>query len=279
MKRIELSNEQTQEIISLYTEENIGRRKVAEKVGLKPGVVVRVLKENNIPMTNTQRIYKCNENTFNKIDNEFKAYWLGFLYADGCISRNTLILRLSSKDELHLEKFKNFLESDAIIKKGKQNSFGINTEYVEIRINSKKIVQDLINLNCYYCKSLILIFPSSSIVPSELLNHFVRGYFDGDGSISLTKEDQYTVSFQGTEDFLNNLKNIFNINVKLEKRKETSKVYYIRFGGNLQVIEKLNWLYNNANIYLERKYDRYNELLNKYPKTLIEERKKYSSRL
>ena len=63
---------------------------------------------------------------------------------------------------------------------------------------------DLIKQGCVPNKSLILTFPNKYQVPKNLINHFIRGYFDGDGSIyEYSKTHAGSISFIGTESVLN----------------------------------------------------------------------------
>lgn len=66
-------------------------QKIAQQVGISAGSVSKILRENNIPIrTNSQYLaYAFNEGFFDVIDNEAKAYWLGFIYADGYIARRS----------------------------------------------------------------------------------------------------------------------------------------------------------------------------------------------
>ena len=105
----------------------------------------------------------------------------------------------------------------------------------------------------------------------SLIRHFIRGYFDGDGSVwSCLNKNQniptYSVSFLGTDELLlfimdyllNN--NLINRRYKLNKRKDGQIVSEFKFGGNQLVYRVLSHLYNNSNIYLDRKYEKYLEL-------------------
>ena len=58
--------------------------------------------------------YKYNKDYFNKIDTADKAYWLGFLYADGCVTQNKdhTIIDLSIVDYAHLLLFRDCVESN-----------------------------------------------------------------------------------------------------------------------------------------------------------------------
>ena len=120
---------------------------------------------------------------FEKIDSEEKAYWLGFLYADGYISfsENKIELSLAEKDVHHIEKFRDFLGINNRI------CYRPSVKAYRLSFRSDKCKQDLINQGCTPRKSLTLKFPTSKQVPYELIRHFIRGYFDGDGWFSNTK--------------------------------------------------------------------------------------------
>ena len=70
-----------------------------------------ILQENGIEVINYQNLTKFNENVFDSIDTEEKAYWLGFIFADGYISLkgNSFELSLKGSDSEHLDKFNKFM--------------------------------------------------------------------------------------------------------------------------------------------------------------------------
>ena len=148
---------------------------------------------------------------FEKIDTEEKAYWLGFLYADGSVGskEDKIELGLAEKDLKHIEKFKTFMNINNKI------SYREKTKSYRMSFRSAKCKQDLIDKGCIPKKSLILDFPNENQVPKELQRHFIRGYFDGDGSISTPKnsygprKNGRTISFIGTQDFLQSIIDIF----------------------------------------------------------------------
>ena len=99
----------------------------------------------------------------------------------------------------------------------------------------------------------------------DLIRHFVRGYFDGDGSIYKNngKYPFYSISIVGTDNLLNFIHDYFYRNnltkrsySSLKKRKSTQTVSYIRYGGNNVVNDILTHLYDgiDTNIPLDRKY-------------------------
>lgn len=148
--------------------------------------------------------YSYDENYFENIDTEEKAYWLGFIAADGSIGETCgLEISLSYKDIDHLYKFANNIGAEIDI---------ISTRMVKeykvcrIFINNKKIINDLSKYGIIRNKGYKLDFPN--FLNDEMLKHYLRGYFDGDGSISTNGKNRngspkYALNLIATESFLN----------------------------------------------------------------------------
>lgn len=196
----------------------------------------------------------ANYHIFDSIDNEEKAYWLGFLFADGYVSLKTNLIELSLQlnDKNHLEKFKLFISAKQNIT---EDSFRCR-----ITISNKHLKETLINLGCTPQKSNNIRFPK---IDKNLYPYFIRGYFDGDGCISKTFSSFLwnTASIaSGSISFITDLKNILenvNINELIIYKKSKSNVWYIGFIG--QNFDKfLSYIYQNPNIYLDRKFNRIN---------------------
>jgi len=144
-----------------------------------------------------------NESYFERIDSPEKAYFLGLMYADGNVYtiRNRIQITLQKEDISILKKFAKSMSYNG--------KFYIDKEkYIKVIVNSKKICEDIIKLGCFVRKSLILEFPNSDQVPNDYIWHFIRGYFDGDGSVNIINK-YITCSFTSTESFLNKLSEIF----------------------------------------------------------------------
>ena len=202
---------------------------------------------------------------FNNIDTEEKAYWLGFLYADGCVSSrdNGMELSLQLLDTMHLIKFSNFLNSKNKI----HLDFSVGT-YGRCRFNvsNNKFKNDLIKLGCCPQKSLILKFPTANQVPENFIIPFIRGYFDGDGCLSHTysdtKKTRFTVNVGliGTNNFLVELEKVlkkYNIQCNWYKNPSyKNNTIEIRF-NKTNSVKFLNLIYKNSKIYLDRKYQKY----------------------
>lgn len=238
-----------------YLNTDITLRNVCKNYKIDRHTFSNYLKSKNI---STRKKISSNDTLFEKIDNEEKAYWLGFLYADGNVVYNILKteyrieLGLSIKDYSHIEKFKKFLNCNNKIK------IRDKTKSCRIQICSKKMCEDLIKLGCFPKKSLILKFPNNNQVPEYLIKHFIRGYFDGDGCISIdNKKNTFSTSLLGTFEFTNYITKKYNSTLN---KYHINNTYTLRFKVKDALIFLYD-IYNNSNIYLDRKFEKYNYLL------------------
>lgn len=259
MKKVIFSQEQLQDMIHKYQEENYSTRQLGEYFGVSKTVISRVLKENNIVLDHTNRKYQCDINIFENIDTAEKAYWLGFIAADGCNYQRdinaSIIINIHRKDREHLEKFKKFVKGDSlqIVDHIQNQGFSNNTPMSKITINSIKMSKDLSNLGVTPRKSLTLQPPK---IDNNFALPYILGYFDGDGSIFQTKQNEFGINIEGTKETLEWINNILNISNKLEKRKDdNTNNYYIRCGGIQKPYQILKQLYNSVDIHLDRKYE------------------------
>lgn len=208
-----------------------------------------------------KELYTYNHNFFKNIDNEESAYWLGFIMADGCITKNKLIIALSEKDISHLEKFKKSILSNHPIKTYKcQSGFSVlDKKRSIIQIINDDFVKDLQNVGIFKKKSLINIFPKIS---ENFINHFMRGYFDGDGSvytINVTKKNFKYVGMNicGTYEFLLEYVKLLNLPINLiykDKRKNTN-TWNLKIVGMKRCKPVYMFLYKDSTIFMERKKD------------------------
>lgn len=240
----------------LYLQHNFSLTKAAGEVGIDRRSLSNCLKEEGYKVINKHNATKFDETVFDKIDNEEKAYWLGFLYADGSIgsTRNDIELSLKSSDIEHLKKFRKFL------------NFTIDKHIFQddircrLCITNKHLKESLINLGCTPRKSLTITFPSERQVPKYLQKDFIRGYIDGDGSIMInTRRNAGRINILGTLDMLNGIVNSMNWRQTKIYKKDAEKVYTVEWSG-FYVTDYLDQLYENATIYLDRKYQKYLEI-------------------
>ena len=231
---------------------------LAKKYNKCPGTISKYLKQSGIIIINHQNETKFNENIFDKIDTEEKAYWLGFIYADGFISstRNAFELSLKGSDINHLHKFNKFMQHAKNNVKLGQSKCG-NKIFSRCRwsVVNKHLKQRLIELGCFPNKSLILRFPDLTIFSNkDLIYSFIRGYFDGDGSL-FKSQNQIIVKISGSKDFLQDLNSIFPAKSIIKDFR--SNVYTYSIYKHFDVLNFLNLIYKDANIYLDRKYQKY----------------------
>lgn len=216
-----------------------------------------------------------NHSFFEKIDTEEKAYWLGFLYADGCIrqQKHQFIVRISLAEIEPLEKFIVSLNGSniSIGRYRTSSEFKINTEYFVLTLTSTKMFNDLSNKGCIPRKSLVLTWPD--LLPEKLVSHFIRGYFDGDGSISVStrlgkrrKAKRCAISICGTFEFLSGLQSncpIFRNSTTLpyKEARKVSNTWSLRMSGGKQTEAFYYYLYQDATVYLSRKKEKYEEFI------------------
>ena len=259
-----LTDNDIETIISLYNEGK-SQRYIGRLFNQWPATISDILIENNIETRPFERIIHTDINMdfFRDINNELNSYFLGFLYADGSVSSDmySVSIHINNKDIEIVEKFRDIMSPKSNIKYNNADNA------VYIRINRKEICEQLVKLGCGPKKSLTLQFPDC--VPDHLLHHFMRGYSDGDGSIykvAARKSFAYSWALMASEGFANTgqkkLKDILDINVYNEvipTKQDGINVVKMVIGGNNQVEKALDWLYKDATIYLQRKYDKYIE--------------------
>ncbi len=216
-------------------------------------------------------MYHKNEDYFETINTERKAYFLGFLFADGnnSVKRETaryIQWNLIPADSYMLEEFsldiygdKNHVKISSLPKlvkfpRGKTyKNKGANC----ITICSQKLSKDLEKHGCIPRKSLVLKFPTT--VPGYLMNHFVRGYFDGDGCISkLAKKKKensiFVCAFVSSSEFIIHLSNFLRKYIDVKGHiTQKKKIFQLTIGGNQQAERLCDWLYKDASIFLKRK--------------------------
>ena len=262
MYKCNLSKETEQEIIALY-QEGCVQQKIADQYGVSKWKVSDILKQNGIQKRTKSQAnsrYTCNEDFFSVIDTEEKAYWLGFLAADGFVNtdKGRWGVTLSATDKAHLEKLRNAIQGTHPI-----NEFVVNKAkgYYSCRLHvvSDKMKDDLVSKGILEVKTDVLTFPTEDQVPKELIRHYMRGYFDGDGSIIYDKpRNRWKLCLLGTTEFLDGWMKECGLDYKIHDEKR-STVKYIQFGAREAIKNTLDFLYKDCSVCLERKYLKYKQ--------------------
>ena len=221
--------------------------------------------------------YSVNEDYFKTIDTEEKAYWLGFLYADGCVHEDTtrgyvksinMELGLAEIDKTHIHKLNKATDSNYPVKDKTVKLNGKEYKACRVTICNTNFCKNLMDKGCIPNKSLFLTFPDERILPYELINHFIRGYFDGDGCVShSTKESKsphYVAGFVGTFDVLSKIQEILNNEAGLNKIKISNKgnAFQTQWSGRNNCIKFYEYIYKGATVWLDRKHDKFLKIIN-----------------
>lgn len=255
-----LSVEEYNIIKNEYTSTITNVKPLSKKYKIAPDILYDKFRKDGILKKNK---FVYNTDYFKLINTSEKAYWLGFLYADGYIDApdNKLVVELKYDDRFHLDRLINILspgkkwKTKTVIKNGKKYKSAF------VYFNSPEIIKNLINLGCTGKKSLTLSFPSDSFLPKKFIWHFIRGYFDGDGSIFPIKDRKGCyVEFCGTYNFLDDLQNFFENTINSYKRvaiNPKGNAYVFRKGGYFVSLSILKNMYSKSNITLGRKKDIY----------------------
>lgn len=208
---------------------------------------------------------------FSKVDTEAKAYFLGLISADGCITKNLrgMEITLHESDREILDIMRKEMFPDGEVKSITRNA-GTDHErkHCRLRIFSTEFVQQLALYNLGPSKSLTLQPPPDGSISDELMYHYIRGLFDGDGDITYDKRSPTTagVKFRivGSCDHIIWVANWLESNggvvagrCSVHETKKAICELVIVGSAALVVFEKL---YNNASIYLTRKFNRYKEI-------------------
>ena len=248
-------------VIQLYkdgkTQDEIG-----EITGHTGPSVCKILQKHGVSANQ----YGVDEQFFDIIDTPVKAYVLGFWYADGCVDDKGK-LRIQLADKNMVFELKNVLEYEGpVYHISPPKKFPNRKDQWCLAINRKKLADQLVDKGCIPKKSLILTFPDKGVVPARLLHHFVRGYFDGDGSISIKKSKYGQVSIVGTEMFLEELgyqlkdRDIdFKIYCRHPERGTTTRQLMIWNNGNVKRF--YGWIYKDCGICLEDKKQKFEQVM------------------
>jgi len=194
------------------------------------------------------RQYNFNEDFFDEL-NEKSAYWLGFLYADGYVrmkdgKSGELKLKLKDTDKPHIEKFLSDLECNKPIK----CDIDGKSKFCSVTVYSNKMVNKLFELGCINNKTQKIRLPE---LKNELMSHFIRGYFDGDGGVykSKNRPNSFTVSICSNKNFNKDVVDFLGYG----KEFYSENYSVIKIWRIMDIIRFRDYIYKNAETLLERK--------------------------
>lgn len=237
-------------VIKLYNENKLNSREISELLNINQGTITYWIRKYSIPRQRAPKSKISNELYFDNIDNENKAYWLGWIMADGNISiynnQYSLKLHIGIEDKSLIDRFLNEI--------GSTNKTKIKTnKYISyyVSLTSKHMINSLINLGVIPQKTGNEIMPN---LRNDLISHFIRGYFDGDGITCNTEKNKwcgFISSYNLCESIQKELGTSFKIRIA-----NNSKAYYFQTSKKSFREDLYKYMYSNASIYLKRKKER-----------------------
>ena len=275
--RIYWTDEQRDLILDLYCNQGMSSVKIGELFGLQYETILKFLKRNGVVINghNGVRKYTLNEHYFDVIDTPNKAYILGFLFADGsnCKTKSTIVMSLQEEDKQILEDIRNEIESEKPLEYldySSKHDFGYHYKnQYRLLFFSTHMCNSLENIGMIPNKSLRLDYP---VIDPCFNKDFIRGYFDGDGSFTCRQVDNckynWLITITSTNSFCNKIYSILSNELGVNggiydssAHNNITKVYSL--SGKNQVQAVMNWMYSGAEMFLQRKYDKYHEALSK----------------
>jgi hypothetical protein len=191
-----------------------------------------------------------------KIDTQEKAYLLGILGADGCMKQRgkyyCLSFGLTYSDREHVQRVAQIISDK--IKTHDYSYKGRKNKMTYFEIGNRQLCLDLISRGIVPRKSSNLKPP---VLPKTLVSHYVRGYFDGDGSVFFQGSRVYAncVGAIDIMEFINYNFQEFYPNRANVTWSGNGSLYHLKLSGKT-AIAFLNYIYRGATIYLDRKYNK-----------------------
>lgn len=248
-------------------------KRIAHERGHSHGNVLKRLKEWGVTLrtpTQSKMQYDFDTTYFKAVDSHEKAYWLGFIYADGNVYRSdagykhVFQIHLAAKDNGHLSKLRAALKDSRPLYPDNGGE--------RYMINHIDFVKDLMALGVTPRKSLTTTFPSTDLLPNPYVNSFLLGYFDGDGSISL-QDKGWHFSVIGTHEIVDRMRRCLtdaglpSTRLRQEKRKADGTLWYLTYGGTYyttyrsgcesrrqhSLLKLYRYLYADSPVWLDRK--------------------------
>lgn len=257
------SEELDKAIKKLYLE-GLYEREIAEKLNIRCSTVNYRVGRMGIARHRGPKSKVGNENYFDNINSQRKAYWLGWIMADGNVSiyngQYSLKLNIMKQDKMLIENFLNDIKGDyKIHDRMVSTPQGKLKEASYVSITSRHMVEKLIEYGVIPRKTGFEKFPEN--LPDIYKRHFLRGFFDAEGHVSYRREfrnNYYSIGFTTNYTMCQAIEEYIGIGGKLHKCEGAYQLVYGKKNG--KVLFEI--LYKDADFYLPRKHDKFVKLLN-----------------
>lgn len=265
----ELSLNEKLEIIEYYYDNpHIKVEEISEKFKLTKRTMGNLFKEFNIDSHKKNR-YTVDESFFDDIDCELKAYLLGYLFADGFVGNekyNNIVFSQKEEDAESVELLKKSIKYTGKLRISEPGpgTFDNAQNQIVINFSSKHMANTLRNYGLSK-KEFYTNFPELN---NDLLRHFIRGYFDGDGSISLTKSYyKNNIYYNGALNFIVN-KNLINFFLYLFNdvhftidQSKTDYMVYLKCNNKKDTKFFYDYFYKDSKYFLSRKKKKFDDII------------------
>lgn len=265
-----LPKEEKEKICQLY-QSGISTVKIGKMYGVNNKPIAVVLEDFNIKRNQGEMVrkYAVNQTYFDIIDNPNKAYIIGFLSADGSNNptKQTISMALEECDKEILEKICKEMGNEhplEFLDYSSKHDFGYTYKnQYRMLICSAYICSRLSEIGVIPNKSLSLEFSNS--IPEQYYSHYVRGIFDGDGSIGVKNLQAYKgnidISITSTKMVCERIQNILKAldieSYVCEASNHNGITAVLNIHKNESKKKFLDWIYADAELYLFRKYQVY----------------------
>ena len=266
------TSDEINNVIELYNN-GYSQNEIVEKTGFNRITINSIIEKNGVVKRGREnyRKYHININYFDNIDTQNKAYILGFLYSDGNVStiKNNIYLSLHEKDKDILEQMSKDMEYDKPLTFRPMSRYNINSaDQYCLEIHSLHIRKSLEKYGIVPNKTFLLRFPD--FLQEDMYRHFIRGLLDGDGCIH-KRSEKYNgwsnVDICGNYEFCCGLKQYIESTLDIHCSViNTGSIYRCTIGGTNKSEKFLDWLYEGAEMYLDRKYQIYLSSYKNYKK-------------
>jgi len=227
-----------------------------------------------IALSGTSRKYNFNEHFFRRLT-PVSAYWLGVIWADGHLSKDGVIIQVIASDATWLQILADDIETDSPL------IFAKDRNAVKLSIYSVQMLRGLTSYGLQVGnRTEMSLLPTS--IPNDLVSHFIRGLFDGDGCVACSNKARscFQVSITNTDSLchwiLAKTQEKLSVGGGVYKRQSCNVSDWV-IGGRKQIQKFVDWIYLDAQRYLQRKFDRFAELgfetASSESFTLVEERR------
>lgn len=260
-----------------YTVSQLSLRLVALKHDVSCSTIRKLFRKHGVKSRPMHERNEFDDDFFETIDTEAKAYFLGLMMADGSVFKTPernwrFSINLQEPDRYILETFREAIRYEGHLSKinysqvKRKDDFDCQDAYA-LQGVSNKFCADLIRHGCVPHKTKYLEWLKPGTMPDDLMHHFVRGFFDGDGWNNVEAPHGYhkspnnCIGFVGTKTFLTGLKDYLNNRLGIGDRKVQDKKHNfakaISIAGNLKTKKVYDFMYEGATIYLTRKRDKF----------------------